>query len=74
MENEQALTAYNILVLGANGGIGRHFVEIALKQGHRVTAILRKLEKRDRLHFLPVILDLVPMLTAFLYVGLMAAG
>ncbi len=32
---------YKIVVLGANGGIGRQAVEIALKQGHSVTAILR---------------------------------
>ncbi|HVU57282.1 MAG TPA: helix-turn-helix transcriptional regulator [Puia sp.] len=28
--------------------------------------------KRDRIHFFPVILDLVPVLTAFLYVGFLA--
>lgn len=32
------------------------------------------LGKRDRIHFFPVILDLVPVLTAFLYVGLLAVG
>jgi putative NADH-flavin reductase len=32
---------YNIAILGANGGIGRQAVELALAQGHRVTAILR---------------------------------
>jgi putative NADH-flavin reductase len=31
----------NILVIGANGGIGRQVVEIALAAGFRVTAILR---------------------------------
>lgn len=30
-----------VVVLGANGGIGRHAVLLALKAGHRVTAILR---------------------------------
>jgi AraC-like DNA-binding protein len=32
------------------------------------------LGKRERIHFYPVILDLVPVLTACLYVALMAAG
>jgi len=32
------------------------------------------LGKRDRVHFFPVILDLLPVLTAILYVGLLAAG
>jgi putative NADH-flavin reductase len=31
----------NILVIGANGGIGRQAVEIALAAGHHVTALLR---------------------------------
>jgi putative NADH-flavin reductase len=31
----------NILIIGANGGIGRKAVEIALQAGHQVTAILR---------------------------------
>lgn len=41
MKNEQTLPGCNIVVLGANGGIGRQVVEMALKQGHHVTAILR---------------------------------
>ena len=41
MKNDLALPVYNIVVLGANGGIGRQVVEMALKQGHIVTAILR---------------------------------
>jgi putative NADH-flavin reductase len=32
---------YNIVVLGANGGIGRQAVEEGLKAGHSVTAVLR---------------------------------
>jgi len=32
----------NILVVGANGGIGRQTVEIALAAGHHVTAVLRQ--------------------------------
>ena len=31
----------NILIIGANGGIGRKTVEIALAEGFRVTAVLR---------------------------------
>lgn len=41
MKNEQTTPRYNILVIGANGGIGRQSVELALKQGHHVTAVLR---------------------------------
>ncbi|HEV8285042.1 MAG TPA: SDR family oxidoreductase [Chitinophagaceae bacterium] len=41
MKNDPALPIYDLVILGANGGIGRQAVEIALKQGHRVTAILR---------------------------------
>lgn len=32
---------YNVLVVGANGGIGRQAVEQALQAGHTVTAIMR---------------------------------
>jgi putative NADH-flavin reductase len=41
MKIDEAPAARDIVVLGANGGIGRQAVEIALKAGHRVTAILR---------------------------------
>jgi putative NADH-flavin reductase len=41
MNDEPVLPIYQIVVLGANGGIGRQAVEMALTQGHRVTAILR---------------------------------
>lgn len=41
MKNEKALPFFNILIIGANGGIGRQTVELALKAGHHVTAILR---------------------------------
>jgi putative NADH-flavin reductase len=40
MKNQEN-TVYEIAVLGANGGIGRQVVELALKEGHKVTAILR---------------------------------
>jgi putative NADH-flavin reductase len=33
---------YKILIIGANGGIGRQSVEIALAAGHHVTAVLRQ--------------------------------
>ncbi|MDO6430776.1 NAD(P)H-binding protein [Flavitalea sp. BT771] len=33
---------YKILIIGANGGIGRQSVEIALAAGHLVTAVLRQ--------------------------------
>jgi putative NADH-flavin reductase len=32
---------YKVLVVGANGGIGRHCVEQALQAGHNVTALVR---------------------------------
>ena len=41
MKAEPISPIYKIVVLGANGGIGRQALEIALKQGHSVTAILR---------------------------------
>lgn len=41
MKNDKTPVALDILVLGANGGIGRQAVEIALGAGHRVTALLR---------------------------------
>jgi putative NADH-flavin reductase len=41
MEIIKNSTPYNIVVLGANGGIGRQVIEEALKGGHNVTAILR---------------------------------
>ncbi|HVW60255.1 MAG TPA: NAD(P)H-binding protein [Puia sp.] len=31
----------NLLIIGANGGIGRQAVELALEAGHQVTAVLR---------------------------------
>ncbi len=32
---------YNLLIIGANGGIGRQCVEQALQAGHKVTALVR---------------------------------
>ncbi|HMG10536.1 MAG TPA: NAD(P)-binding oxidoreductase, partial [Mucilaginibacter sp.] len=42
MEFQQKSPVYRLLVIGANGGIGRQCIEIALKAGHKVTAVLRK--------------------------------
>jgi putative NADH-flavin reductase len=41
MKIEQSKTALNIMVIGANGGIGKQAVDIALQAGHSVTALLR---------------------------------
>jgi len=40
----------DILVIGANGGIGRQTVEIALQAGHNVTALLRNPAKLNITH------------------------
>jgi putative NADH-flavin reductase len=41
---------YKILVIGANGGIGRHCVEQALQAGHNVTALVRDPAKLTLAH------------------------
>lgn len=41
MKIETTIPVKNIVVLGANGGIGRQVVLLALQYGHKVTAILR---------------------------------
>lgn len=41
MKKDETQRVYNIVVIGANGGIGSQAVEIALKAGHQVTAVLR---------------------------------
>ena len=41
MKTEHPSMVLNILVIGANGGIGKQAVEIALQSGHKVTALLR---------------------------------
>jgi putative NADH-flavin reductase len=38
---------YKLLIIGANGGIGRQCVELALQAGHHVTALLRDPTKLD---------------------------
>jgi putative NADH-flavin reductase len=40
----------HLLIIGANGGIGRQCVNIALAQGHSVTAVLRNPAKFDLTH------------------------
>ena len=47
----QSITShYNLLIIGANGGIGRQCVELALKEGHHVTALLRNPAKLNITH------------------------
>ena len=50
MMNEQARSPQKIMVIGANGGIGRKAVEEALAAGHYVTALLRDPAKLDLSH------------------------
>jgi putative NADH-flavin reductase len=45
MKAEHPQTALNILVIGANGGIGKQVVALALQAGHNVTAVLRNPSK-----------------------------
>jgi putative NADH-flavin reductase len=40
----------NLLIIGANGGIGKNAVEIALKAGHHVTALVRSLANLSIVH------------------------
>ncbi len=48
MKNEQ--TPLNILIIGANGGIGRQTVLMALEAGHKVTAMVRSAAKLALTH------------------------
>jgi len=48
MKNEQV--KLNLMVIGANGGIGRQTVELALNYGHHVTAVLRDPAKLQLVH------------------------
>lgn len=50
MEQKQNLLHYNMAVVGANGGIGNEVVLLALKAGHKVTAILRTPGKLELTH------------------------
>ena len=47
---ERLKSALNILVIGANGGIGKKTVEIALQAGHNVTALVRNPAKLNITH------------------------
>jgi len=46
MENQ----TYQLLIIGANGGIGRQCVELALNAGHRVTALVRNSANLPLIH------------------------
>ena len=50
MENEQTRPVLRIVVLGANGGVGRQTVAMALEAGHHVTAVLRNPAKLALVH------------------------
>jgi len=50
MKNEQTAAGLNLLIIGANGGIGRQSVELALNSGHHVTAVLRDPAKLSFVH------------------------
>lgn len=50
MKIEHPDTALNIVVVGANGGIGKQTVALALQAGHNVTAMLRDPTKLDITH------------------------
>lgn len=50
MEAQPISSHYNLLIIGANGGIGRQCVELALKEGHYVTALLRNPAKLGITH------------------------
>jgi len=50
MENKKAQPPMHILIIGANGGIGRQAVEVALAAGHSVTALLRDPAKLTLTH------------------------
>ena len=39
---------YTFLIFGATGRTGRHFISIALNEGHRVIALVRNPEKNRR--------------------------
>lgn len=50
MKHQQALPIYRVLIIGANGGIGRQCVDLALAEGHLVTAVLRNPAKLTLTH------------------------
>jgi putative NADH-flavin reductase len=50
MKIEQSQTIYNLLIVGANGGIGRQTVQLALQAGHQVTAVVRNPANLTLLH------------------------
>jgi putative NADH-flavin reductase len=50
MEFQQSPALYKLVIIGANGGIGKQCVELALLAGHQVTAILRNPVKLETEH------------------------
>ncbi len=50
MNSKSSKSSYDIVVLGANGGIGKFAVLKALAEGHRVTAVLRTPSKLEIVH------------------------
>ena len=40
----------NVIIIGANGGVGRCLVEQALAEGHQVTAAVRNPARMNRTH------------------------
>jgi len=50
MKIEHSKPALNIVVVGANGGIGKQVVELALEFGHNVTAIVRNPANLEMTH------------------------
>lgn len=50
MEFQQSPALYKLVIIGANGGIGKQCVEQALFAGHQVTAILRNPAKLETEH------------------------
>lgn len=47
----------NIIVFGANGGVGKHFTKLALDKGHEVTAFVRSPSKLELVHELLTIIQ-----------------
>ncbi|MDX3071096.1 SDR family oxidoreductase [Streptomyces sp. NPDC088354] len=41
------MTTRNLLVIGATGKTGRHTTELLLRRGHRVRALVRRIDERS---------------------------
>ena len=60
----------NILVIGANGKVGRHLVEILSEQGHKVNAMIRSRDQAENIKKLggnPVIGNLEEEISTFFF-------